>query len=108
MGFTECDIILNVVITSNFVHDQGLPVPIIGSMVETAALFVAYSSFQNLIRAYSFDGRNSGDNGRPLPLSIPQLATAAAGAGFATSFILFVLQCVHSCGIGTFLTTIPY
>lgn len=65
-------------------------------MAETAALFVAYSSFQNLIRAYSFDGQNSSENGRPLPLSVPQLATAAAGAGFATSFIMFVLQCIHT------------
>lgn len=77
-------------------------------MAETAALFVAYSSFQNLIRAYSFDGQNSSENGRPLPLSVPQLATAAAGAGFATSFIMFVLQCIHSCGIGNFLIMIPY
>lgn len=77
-------------------------------MAETAALFVAYSSFQNLIRAYSFDGQNSSENGRPLPLSVPQLATAAAGAGFATSFIMFVLQCIHSCGIGKFLIMIPY
>ncbi len=57
-------------------------------MAETAALFFAYSSFQNVIRAYSFRQ----DPQEPsLRLSIPQLGLAAAGAGFDTSFILCVL-----------------
>ncbi|KAF9459753.1 mitochondrial carrier domain-containing protein [Collybia nuda] len=73
---------------------RGLPVPIIGSMAETAALFVAYSSFQNVIRAYSPGGRDTDENGHPIPLSIPQLAAAAAGAGFATSFILTPIELV--------------
>jgi ornithine carrier protein len=61
---------------------RGLPAPVAGSMVESAALFLSYSYFQNLIRIY-----------QPTPspqLSIPQLGLAAAGAGFVTSFILFV------------------
>ncbi|KAE9391090.1 mitochondrial carrier [Gymnopus androsaceus JB14] len=31
---------------------RGLPVPLVGSMAETAALFVAYSSLQNVIHRY--------------------------------------------------------
>lgn len=60
---------------------QGLPVPLVGSMAETAALFVAYTSLQNVIRGYY----KSSDM-----LTIPQLCFAAAGAGAATSFILSV------------------
>ncbi|KAK0446000.1 L-ornithine transporter [Desarmillaria tabescens] len=70
---------------------RGLPAPLIGSMAETAALFFAYSSFQNVIRAYSFrkDPQESS-----LQLSIPQLGLAAAGAGFVTSFILTPIELV--------------
>ncbi|KAJ7695458.1 mitochondrial carrier [Mycena rosella] len=65
---------------------RGLPAPIAGSMVETAALFLSYSYFQNLIRNYA-----------PTPssqLTIPQLGLAAAGAGFVTSFILTPIELV--------------
>lgn len=58
-------------------------------MAETASLFLAYTAFQNLIHSYthpSSSRTNSPD------LSIPQLALAAAGAGFVTSFILFVFN----------------
>lgn len=54
-------------------------------MAETAALFVAYSSLQDVIRASSSRPRSD-------KLSIPELALAAAGAGFFTSFFLFVLS----------------
>ncbi|KAF9023187.1 mitochondrial carrier [Hymenopellis radicata] len=60
-------------------------------MAETAALFFAYSSFQNVIRAYSFQQHPSETS---LELSIPQLGLAAAGAGFATSFILTPIELV--------------
>ncbi|PBK98843.1 mitochondrial carrier [Armillaria gallica] len=70
---------------------RGLPAPLFGSMAETAALFFAYSSFQNVIRAYSFRQ----DPQEPsLRLSIPQLGLAAAGAGFVTSFILTPIELV--------------
>ncbi|KAJ7755377.1 mitochondrial carrier [Mycena maculata] len=66
---------------------RGLPAPVAGSMVETAALFLSYSYFQNLIRTYA-----------PSPsspeLTIPQLGLAAGGAGFVTSFILTPIELV--------------
>ncbi|KAJ7839574.1 L-ornithine transporter [Mycena olivaceomarginata] len=65
---------------------RGLPAPVAGSMVETAALFLSYSYFQNLIRTYA--------NSSSPQLTIPQLGFAAAGAGFATSFILTPIELV--------------
>ncbi|KAJ7096714.1 L-ornithine transporter [Mycena belliarum] len=65
---------------------RGLPAPVAGSMVETGALFLSYSYFQNIIRNYA-----------PTPspqLTIPQLGLAAAGAGFVTSFILTPIELV--------------
>ncbi|KAJ7234643.1 mitochondrial carrier domain-containing protein [Mycena haematopus] len=66
---------------------RGLPAPVAGSMVETAALFLSYSYFQNLIRKYT-------SNPSSPQLTIPQLGLAAAGAGFATSFILTPIELV--------------
>ncbi|KAJ7207097.1 mitochondrial carrier domain-containing protein [Mycena pura] len=68
---------------------RGLPAPVIGSMVETGALFLSYSYFQILIRAYAFESSTQGPQ-----LTIPQLGLAAAGAGFATSFILTPIELV--------------
>ncbi|KAF7350451.1 hypothetical protein MVEN_01350600 [Mycena venus] len=65
---------------------RGLPAPVAGSMVETAALFLSYSYFQNLIRTYA-------SNSSP-QLTIPQLGLSAAGAGFVTSFILTPIELV--------------
>ncbi|KAJ6631132.1 mitochondrial carrier [Mycena sp. CBHHK59/15] len=70
---------------------RGLPAPVAGSMVETAALFLSYSYFQNLIRKYVSEPSQSG---RPPQLTIPQLGFAAAGAGFVTSFILTPIELV--------------
>jgi ornithine carrier protein len=53
-------------------------------MVETAALFLSYTCFQNAIRKFS----SNHSSGQPARLSIPELGVAAAGAGFVTSFIL--------------------
>ena len=52
-------------------------------MAENASLFLSYSELQNVIRW---------TNAQPLsvPLSIPQLALAGAGAGAITSFLLYV------------------
>lgn len=64
---------------------QGLPVPMFGSMAETAGLFVAYSQLQNLVRWSS--ARPASED-----FSIAELGLAAGGAGFLTSFILSVLS----------------
>lgn len=64
---------------------QGLPVPMVGSMAETAGLFVAYSQLQTLVR-WSRPKPSSED------LSIAEHGLAAGGAGFLTSFILYVSQ----------------
>ncbi|KAJ7136018.1 mitochondrial carrier domain-containing protein [Mycena epipterygia] len=69
---------------------RGLPAPVAGSMVETAALFLSYSYFQHLIRAYTSDPSRTS----PPQLTIPQLGLAAAGAGFVTSFILTPIELV--------------
>ncbi|KAF9445023.1 hypothetical protein P691DRAFT_762860 [Macrolepiota fuliginosa MF-IS2] len=68
---------------------RGVSVPIIGSMVQTAGLFLAYSSFQNIIQNY-YHGSVRYEGFKKLQLTIPQLGVAAAGAGFVTSFILCV------------------
>ncbi|KAJ7627577.1 L-ornithine transporter [Mycena polygramma] len=67
---------------------RGLPAPVAGSMVETGALFLSYSYFQNLIRTYAPSSTT------PSQLTIPQLGLAAAGAGFVTSFILTPIELV--------------
>jgi len=62
-------------------------------MAETASLFLAYSSFQNLIRSHYptiSPHTFSFSDPKPPQLTIPQLGLAAAGAGFVTSFILSV------------------
>ncbi|KAJ7145340.1 mitochondrial carrier domain-containing protein [Mycena crocata] len=69
---------------------RGLPAPVAGSMVETAALFLSYSYFQNVIRTYTSEPSST----HPPQLSIPQLGLAAAGAGFVTSFILTPIELV--------------
>jgi ornithine carrier protein len=60
---------------------QGLPAPLAGSMAVTAAIFVSYATFQDVIRLCT--SRTRADK-----LSIPELAVAAAGAGFAASYIV--------------------
>ncbi|KAG6861287.1 hypothetical protein C0995_001841 [Termitomyces sp. Mi166 len=66
---------------------RGLPVPIVGSMAETAALFVAYSGFQDIIRSMTSRSRTE-------KLTIPELGLAAAGAGFASSFVITPIELV--------------
>ncbi|KAH9477818.1 Amino-acid transporter arg-13 [Psilocybe cubensis] len=67
---------------------RGLPAPIVGSMAETASLFLAYTAFQNAIRSYYSTTSPS------TPLSIPQLSLAAGGAGFLTSFVLTPIELI--------------
>ncbi|KII91204.1 hypothetical protein PLICRDRAFT_51379 [Plicaturopsis crispa FD-325 SS-3] len=66
---------------------RGLPMPLVGAMAETAALFLAYSEIQDLLR-YATGRPKSSD------LSIPQLGLAAGGAGLITSFILTPIELV--------------
>ncbi|KAF8646467.1 hypothetical protein AX16_007204 [Volvariella volvacea WC 439] len=69
---------------------RGLPAPIVGSMAETASLFLTYSAFQNVIRYHN----QTYESNKAQPLSIPQLGLAAAGAGFVTSFILTPIELI--------------
>jgi len=66
---------------------RGLTAPVVGSMAETAALFVAYSGFQDIIRSFTSRSRTE-------RLSIPELGIAAAGAGFVSSFIITPIELV--------------
>lgn len=59
--------------------------PIVGSMAETASVFMTYTTLQKLIRSVS---TGSDSESRNAALSLSQLGLAAAGAGAFTSFIL--------------------
>ncbi|KAF8899754.1 mitochondrial carrier domain-containing protein [Gymnopilus junonius] len=72
---------------------RGLPAPLVGSMAETASVFVAYTAFQNAIRSFSSSPSLSAAS-TPPPLSIPQLALAAGAAGFLTSFVLTPIELI--------------
>jgi len=92
-GYIECVIMfigLLCVLSMDKSTVQGLPAPIVGSMAETAALFVTYTAFQNGIRSFSSSSPTRPSNSEQL--TIPQLALAAGGAGFLTSFVLSVLS----------------
>jgi len=90
----SCSIQIKIYVkSSDDIRIQGLPAPVVGSMAETASLFLAYSSFQNLIRSHYptiSPHTFSFSDPKPPQLTIPQLGLAAAGAGFVTSFILSV------------------
>ncbi|KAF9255180.1 mitochondrial carrier [Marasmius fiardii PR-910] len=72
---------------------RGLTVPLVGSMAETAAIFLAYNSFQNAIHRY-YGTASVGSNGHREPLSIMQLGAAAAAAGTVGSFIITPIELV--------------
>ncbi|KAJ8483129.1 hypothetical protein ONZ45_g5055 [Pleurotus djamor] len=64
---------------------RGVQVPMVGTMAETAILFFAYTSYQNLIRRYT----STPSNYDPMrKLSAAQYAVAGACAGATASFIL--------------------
>ncbi|PPQ69798.1 hypothetical protein CVT24_003074 [Panaeolus cyanescens] len=71
---------------------RGIPAPLVGSMAETATLFVAYASFQHIVRKVSaqFDPHKPSS----APLSMLQTGIAAAGAGFVASFVLTPIELV--------------
>ncbi|KAI0746934.1 mitochondrial carrier [Daedaleopsis nitida] len=66
---------------------RGLPAPIVGAMAENATLFWSYTEIQNAMRWTS---------GMPLSqqLTLGQLASAGAGAGAITSFVLTPIELV--------------
>ncbi|EAU81419.2 L-ornithine transporter [Coprinopsis cinerea okayama7 len=65
---------------------RGMSAPLAGSMAVTAALFLSYASFQNIIRKTQLDPKQA--------LSMPQLALAGAGAGSVASFVLTPIELV--------------
>ncbi|KAF8886537.1 mitochondrial carrier domain-containing protein [Infundibulicybe gibba] len=67
---------------------RGVSAPLVGSTIGTAAIFVSYSSFQNLIRWNDWTPNKSRH------LSVPELTLAAAAAGFFTSFIITPIELV--------------
>ncbi|KAG6827597.1 hypothetical protein H0H92_011170 [Tricholoma furcatifolium] len=66
---------------------RGLSVPMVGAMAQTAALFVTYSGFQDIIRSMTSRTRTE-------KLTIPELGLAAGAAGFASSFIITPIELV--------------
>ncbi|KAF7430418.1 hypothetical protein PC9H_006125 [Pleurotus ostreatus] len=64
---------------------RGLPVPIVGTMAETAILFFAYTSFQNLIKKYT---------GSSSKLTATQFAIAGGCAGATASFVLTPIELI--------------
>lgn len=83
---------------------RGLSMPIFGATLENASLFFTYNAIQGQIRRLSGQGggasspSSSGTSSIELdseaPLSLPQLAIAAAGAGAVTSFVLTPVELI--------------
>ncbi|BGP16952.1 hypothetical protein JCM10213_007397 [Rhodosporidiobolus nylandii] len=71
---------------------RGVSMPVGGAMVENATLFVVYNQSQALLRHF-FPPPPSADPADP-PISTPQIATAAAVAGAAASFVLTPVELV--------------
>lgn len=75
---------------------RGLSMPVIGATLENACLFFTYNQIQRGVRWW--DGQASSSSAlkadAEAPLSIPQLAIAAAGAGSVTSFVLTPIELI--------------
>ncbi|GAA5896301.1 hypothetical protein JCM6882_000976 [Rhodosporidiobolus microsporus] len=71
---------------------KGVSMPVGGAMAENATLFVVYNQSQALLRHF-FPPPPASDPNDP-PISIPQIATAAALAGAAASFVLTPVELV--------------
>ncbi|GAA5952868.1 hypothetical protein JCM3765_002991 [Sporobolomyces pararoseus] len=72
---------------------RGVSMPVGGAMAENATLFVVYNQSQSLLRHF-FPHAVHDDPSQLAPLSIPQIATAAAIAGSAASFVLTPVELV--------------
>lgn len=82
--------------------------PIVGATLENATLFFTYNALQGQIRRFNGDGNakahlrdpsggeaaSSATSTSETPLSLPQLAIAAAGAGAVTSFVLTPIELI--------------
>ncbi|GAA6060033.1 hypothetical protein JCM10212_001030 [Sporobolomyces blumeae] len=72
---------------------RGVSMPVGGAMAENATLFLVYNQSQSLLRRY-FPPSPAHDPSTPAPLSMPQIAIAAAIAGAAASFVLTPVELV--------------
>ncbi|KAJ9474706.1 Mitochondrial ornithine transporter 1 [Pseudozyma hubeiensis] len=76
---------------------RGLSMPVIGATMENACLFFTYNQIQSAIRWANGEersGRSAAKEDAEKPLSIPQLAIAAAGAGMVTSVVLTPIELI--------------
>ncbi|CBQ68758.1 related to mitochondrial amino acid transporter ARG-13 [Sporisorium reilianum SRZ2] len=75
---------------------RGLSMPVLGATLENACLFFTYNQIQSAIRWFNGEARSSSaaKADAESPLSIPQLAIAAAGAGSVTSVVLTPIELI--------------
>ncbi|PWN49161.1 putative mitochondrial ornithine carrier protein AmcA/Ort1 [Violaceomyces palustris] len=77
---------------------RGLSMPVMGATLENACLFFTYNRIQAIIRDINGSGTSkklsSFEAEAEAPLSIPQLAIAAAGAGSITSLVLTPIELI--------------
>ncbi|EPQ28552.1 uncharacterized protein PFL1_03856 [Pseudozyma flocculosa PF-1] len=76
---------------------RGLSMPVFGATLENACLFFTYNRIQSVIRSVTGQQGASGSSiqaDADSPLSFPQLAIAAAGAGAATSLVLTPIELI--------------
>ncbi len=75
---------------------RGLSMPVIGATLENACLFFTYNQIQSAIRWSNGEARSgsAAQADADSPLSIPQLAIAAAGAGAVTSLVLTPIELI--------------
>ena len=81
------------VLTDDVIEYQGVSMPVGGAMAENATLFVVYNQSQAVLRHF-FPPLPHHDTSQAAPLPIPQIATAAAIAGAAASFVLTPVELV--------------
>ncbi|KAJ1019039.1 hypothetical protein NDA18_006190 [Ustilago nuda] len=76
---------------------RGLSMPVVGATLENACLFLTYNQIQSAIRWANGEeksGASAAQADAESPLSIPQLAIAAAGAGAVTSLVLTPIELI--------------
>ncbi|SOV05759.1 related to mitochondrial amino acid transporter ARG-13 [Ustilago sp. UG-2017a] len=76
---------------------RGLSMPVVGATLENACLFFTYNQIQSAIRwanGEAKSGASAAQADAGSPLSIPQLAIAAAGAGAVTSLVLTPIELI--------------
>ncbi|SPO27957.1 related to mitochondrial amino acid transporter ARG-13 [Ustilago trichophora] len=75
---------------------RGLSMPVLGATLENACLFFTYNQVQSAIRWANGEASSASaaQADAESPLSIPQLAIAAAGAGSVTSLVLTPIELI--------------